>query len=110
MDNVFWIWSYLNLEKKEYSPLWGREHKQCFVEILKNKWIFNNIIWWMGDTSGDYWISYLLKENTDFFFVNPEKKVFDKYDEFKKDKINYHFIIERKDLIIEIKKEDIKYV
>jgi hypothetical protein len=52
----------------------------------------------------------MLNDDTDFFFVNPERKVFDKFSEFKKDSINYHFIIERKDLIIEIKKEDIKYI
>jgi hypothetical protein len=51
-----------------------------------------------------------LDNDSDFYFVNPEKKVIDKFDEFKKDSINYHLIIERKDLIVEIKKDDIKHI
>ena len=110
VSNIFWIGSFLSLETKEYVPLWWKDHKNDFIKWLLSEKIIENVIWWMGDTASDFWISYMLDENMDFYFVNPERKVFDKFDEFKKDKINYHFVIERKDLIIEIKKEDIKYI
>ncbi len=110
IKQIFWVWSFLSINTQEYMPLWGKDHKSWFIKRLIDNWIFTNIVWWMWDTASDFWISYMLNENTDFYFVNPEKKVFDKFDEFKKDNINYHFVIERKDLIIEVKKEDIKYI
>jgi len=110
MDKIFWIGSFLSINTQEYMPLWWRDHKSGFIKGLIDNGIFTNIIWWMGDTASDFWISYMLNDYSDFYFVNPEKKVFDKFDEFRKNNINYHFIIERKDLIVEIKKEDIKYV
>jgi hypothetical protein len=39
--------------------------------------------------------------------VNPDKKVITSYDENIIPDINYHLIFERKDLIYEMKKEDI---
>lgn len=110
IKQVFWIWSHLSFSSQEYIPLWGKEHKNSFIELLTKEKIIKNIIWWMGDTASDFWISYSLDNDSDFYFVNPEKKVIDKFDEFKKDSINYHLIIERKDLIVEIKKDDIKHI
>lgn len=109
-NSIFWFWSNLFLDFKEYTPLWWREHKNTFINILKDKDIILNIIWWMWDTSSDFWISYSLDKNKDFYFVNPEKKVLEKFDEFFKKDINYHMIIERKDLIIEINKKDITFL
>jgi len=42
--------------------------------------------------------------------VNPEKRVIEKFDEFFKEDVNYHMIIERKDLIMEIQEKDIKFI
>lgn len=109
-NRVFWFWSHLSLDKEEYVTLWWRKHKDSFIKLLKEKNIIKKIIWWMGDTASDFWISYAFSKNMDFYFVNPEKKVIDKFLEFEKKWVNYHIIIERKDLIIEIKKEDIKFI
>ena len=109
-NKIFWFWSHLLLDTDEYSPLWGREYKKWFIDILVEKWVLKNIEWWMWDTVSDFWISYSLWKWDDFYFVNPEKKVIDKFDEFKKNNVNYHLIIERKDLIIKIQKEDIKFI
>jgi len=109
-NQIYWIWSHLSIDKNEYMPLWGKDHKKTFIDLLTKSWKITNIIWWMGDTASDFWISYTLSENSDFYFVNPEKKVIDNYSELIKEGINYHLIIERKDLIVEIKKEDIKFI
>jgi hypothetical protein len=61
----------------------------------------------MGDTSSDFWISYKLDPWSDFYFVNPDKRVITWYDDKIQSDINYHLIFERKDLIYEMKKEDI---
>jgi len=109
-QNVYWFWSFLYIDKLEYVPLWWKDNKNDFINLLKNKWIIINSVWWMWDTCSDFWISYSLNKNKDFYFVNPEKKVIDQFDELFIKGINYHMIIERKNLIIEIKKEDIKFI
>ena len=109
-QNVYWFWSFLYIDKLEYVPLWWKDNKNDFINLLKNKWIIINSVWWMWDTTSDFWISYSLNKNKDFYFVNPEKKVIEKFDEFIKKGINYNLIIERKDLIINIKKEDINFI
>ena len=109
-NNIFWFWSYVSLSSDEFVPLWWVNHKESFINILKDKKIIDNVIWGMWDTSSDYWISFTCDDNTDFFFVNPEKKVLDSFDRLNKKEINYHLIIERKDLIFEFKKEDIKII
>lgn len=107
-DKIFWFWSHSNFFEKKFLPLWWRENKNNFIKILREKWIIEKTIWWMWDTSSDFWISYSLDEWNSFYFVNPEKKVVEKFDEFKIENIDYNLIIERKDLIFEIKKENIK--
>ena len=108
-NNIFWFWSNLSIEKSKYSPLWWRDHKKSFIDLLIKNNIIDKVIWGMWDTTSDFWISYSCIWK-DFYFVNPEKKVFDNFDNFKETGVNYHFIIERKDLIIEIQKKDIKYI
>lgn len=109
-NNVFWFWSNVFLENDGYTPLWWRDHKKDFINLLRDKKIINKTIWWMGDTSSDFGISYSLDSWNKFYFVNPEKKVIDNIENFKIDKIDYQLIIERKDLIFTIKKEDINLV
>jgi len=106
-NNVFWFWSNVFLDNDEFTPLWWRSHKKEFISILKKTWVINKTIWWMGDTSSDFWISYWLDNWNKFYFVNPERKVIDNFDIFKDKRIEYDLIIERKDLIFSIKKEDI---
>lgn len=110
IDQIYWMWSHLSINKNEYMPLWGKNHKKAFIDLLLKSWKIKSITWWMGDTASDFWISYSLNKKTDFYFVNPEKKVIDNYFDLIKEGINYHLIIERKDLIIKIKKEDIKFI
>ena len=64
----------------------------------------------MWDTASDFGISYALDLWNKFYFVNPEKKVVDNIEKFKIENIDYELIIERKDLIFKIKKEDINLV
>ena len=90
--------------------MWWSQNKTDFINILKNKKIITKTIWGMWDTSWDFGISASLDKWNDFFFVNPEKKVLERFDELKTDWINYKMIIERKDLICEINKENIKFL
>ena len=109
-NNVFWFWSNVFLNTLEYTPLWWRDHKKEFINLLKQKNIINKTLWWMGDTSSDFWISYSLDKWNEFYFVNPEKKVIDNFDNFSIDWINYHLIFERKDSIFEVDKNNIKFI
>jgi len=109
-NNIYWFWSRVFLNENSYTPLWWRDHKKWFINLLRERKIINKTIWWMGDTNSDFWISYALDKWNNFYFVNPEKKVIDNYDNFKIDSINYSLIIERKDLIFEIEKKDIKFI
>lgn len=109
-NNVFWFWSNVFMDCNDYTPLWWRDHKKTFINILREKKIINQTIWWMWDTSSDFWISYALDNGNKFYFVNPEKKVVDNFENFKIDSIDYMLLIERKDLIFSIKKEDINFI
>lgn len=109
-NNIFWFWSYISFNSNELTPLWWKDHKHWFISILKDKKIIDKVIWWMWDTSSDYWISQSCDDFSHFYFVNPEKKVIDNFDNFKKEGIQYHLMIERKDLIFEFNKEDIKFI
>jgi hypothetical protein len=64
----------------------------------------------MGDTASDFWISFHLDKNKNFYFVNPDKKVIKVYDDQVIEWVNYHLMFERKDLIFEMKKQDITIV
>lgn len=109
-NNVFWFWSNVFLELDWYTPLWWRDHKKDFINILRERKIINKTIWGMWDTASDFGISYALDLWNKFYFVNPEKKVVDNIEKFKIENIDYELIIERKDLIFKIKKEDINLV
>lgn len=98
-------------EKWEYfAPLWWASNKTNFINILKNKKIITKTIWWMWDTWSDFGISAALDKWNKFFFINPERKVIEKFDELKSEKIDYKIIIERKDLICEIEKDSFKFL
>lgn len=109
-NNIFWFWSNVCEENKYICPLWSRDSKTKFINSLKEKNIIKNSIWWMWDTWSDFGISDALDKWNDFFFINPEKKVIEKFDELKSEWINYKIIIERKDLVCEINKENIKFI
>lgn len=109
-NNIYGFASNVFLNSNDYTPLWWREHKKNFINILFEKWIIDKTLWWMGDTSSDFWISYCLDKTNNFYFVNPEKKVIDNLEKLKSANINYSLIIERKDLIFEINKKDIKFI
>lgn len=105
---LFWISTYANLEEKYVYNLWTRDWKRSFLSSLKSQWIIENITGWMWDTSSDFWISDHLEENTDFYFMNPVYSVLKDFDKLAKSWVNFHFITERKDLIFEFKKENLK--
>lgn len=109
-NNIFWFWSNVFMDCNEYTPLWWREHKRDFINLLVEKNVIDKTIWWMGDTASDFGISYALIKWNDFYFVNPERKVINNFENFKTTDINYHLIIERKDLIFTIKKDDINFI
>lgn len=106
-NNIYGFWTKINIDNFTLTPLWWPHHKSKFIDILKEKNILTSAIGWMGDTSSDFWISYKLDPWSDFYFVNPDKRVITWYDDKIQSDINYHLIFERKDLIYEMKKEDI---
>lgn len=108
--NIYWCGSYINIDSKIVTPMWGKEHKMTFIEAMKTQGIYKSIIWGMWDTRSDFWISYHLNENWIFYFVNPERKVIEEFDFHKKENINYKIIIERKDLLCTIEKENINII
>lgn len=107
---VFWFWT--NIEKNENfcCPLWWKENKKLFIDSLKEKWIITKTIWWMWDTWSDFWISECLDNWNDFFFMNPEKKVIEKFEDLKTENINYKFIFERKDFAFEMDRKNINFI
>jgi len=109
-NNVFGFWSNVFLDSNDYTPLWWRDHKRDFIKLLHDKKIINKTIWGMWDTASDFGISYALDKTNDFYFVNPERKVIDNFELFKTQNINYHLIIERKDLIFEIDKKNMNFI
>lgn len=107
-ENIYGFSSYENLEKNYVYNLWNMWAKDNFIKQLKKAWFLGEIIWWMWDTSSDFGIANNLKENTPFYFINPAKSVLTDFHKLAKSWVNYHFLAERKDLIFEFKKEDIK--
>lgn len=108
VKNIYWISSYVNFNKKFVYNMWNKDWKYRFISEMKKKWIFKKIIWWMWDTTSDYWISNHLDNNINFYFINPANTVLTDYEKLYKKWVNYKFIFERKDLIFEYKKENIK--
>jgi hypothetical protein len=87
--------------------LWSYEQKRNFIKELKQ--IKNiKVIWWMGDTVADFGIADNIEEWWEFWFVNPDYKVFQTFKEYKKFNIKYHFINERKGFWFEYPIESIK--
>lgn len=109
-NNVFWFWSNVFLESTDYTPLWWRDHKKDFINLLIEKKVIDKTIWGMWDTASDFGISYALEKWNDFYFVNPERKVINNFTNFKTENINYHLIIERKDLIFEIDRDNMNFI
>ena len=105
---IFGFSSYENLEKQYVYNLWNHESKYNFIEILKNTWKIKKILWWMWDTTSDFGIANHLEGNSDFYFMNPAYSVIDKLEKLWKKWVNHHLISERKDIIYEFKKENIK--
>lgn len=109
-NNIFGFWSHIDVKNYHFHALWGKENKKEFISSLYEKNIIHSTIGWMGDTSSDFWISYCLSPGNDFYFVNPERKVIEKYDELVHEWVSYHIIIERKDLICELEKKSIHII
>lgn len=107
IKNIYGISSFSDISSKVSYGLYWKDHKDNFIKILKKRWIVNKVIWWMGDTIADFWISYNLEDWGDFFFVNPEYSVLEKFDKFSINSVNYHFIMERKNLIFEFDRKNI---
>ena len=64
----------------------------------------------MWDSPRDFWISYNLEDYSEFYFVNPEERVITNFSALAKKEIKYTLIFERKDLIFEIKPENINII
>lgn len=64
----------------------------------------------MGDTKSDFGISVHVESGQHFYFVNPEQSVIEKRQVFEKKDVQYHYIIERKNLIFEMNPEDIEVI
>lgn len=105
-NSIYWIWTYINIEKKYRILMFWKEHKYELIKYLKENKIIKNIYWGMWDSSSDYWIALHMEDKKNFYFVNPDKWVFES--EFVSDE--YNFIFERKNLIFSIKKDDIKII
>ena len=108
IEQIHWISSFVNLEKKYIYNMWNMEGKFEFIHELKKQDFLQEIIGWMWDTLSDYWISNHLPDNSNFYFMNPAYTAITEYNKLAKPEINFHFIIERKDLIFEYDIDDIK--
>lgn len=108
INQIHWISSYVDLEKKYVYNMWSKTGKYNFISELKKKNFLEKIIWWMWDTSSDYWISNNLEKNIPFYFINPAYTAVTEFDKLAKKDVNYHFITERKDLIFEYEINKIK--
>ncbi len=101
IKNIYGFSSYANPKEKVVYNLWNMQWKKDFIQNLKEKNKFIKLVWWMWDTSADYWIANHLDNNSPFYFINPAYWVFKEYDKIANKNIKYHFITERKDLIFE---------
>lgn len=109
-NNIFWISSNFDKNMKFFTPLWWRKHKETFINILREKNVITKTIWWMWDTWWDFGISDALDKQNEFFFVNPERKVLERFEELKTKNIDFKMIIERKDFIGEIDRKSVKFL
>ena len=108
--NIFWLSTNITWNGNFCAPMWWRDNKIKLINLLKDKKIITKTIWWMWDTWADFWISASLDKWNNFYFINPEKKVIQKFDELKVDWIKYKMIFERKDLVCEFDRESVKFV
>lgn len=106
-DKIHAFWTYIWLKSKTCIWLFWLDYKDKFIKRLKETDKINFIIWWMWDTKSDYWISFNLDKNREFYFVNPEQSVIEKFNSLANKNINYKFIFERKDMILDMKLDDI---
>lgn len=107
---IFGLGSFVDTRKNYSIPLFGASHKYNFIHLLRKQWVIQATIGGMWDTSSDYGIAQWLDMGNEFYFMNPEESVFKKYDTLHKPEIKYHFLMERKDLIIELDRENIDMV
>lgn len=109
-NKIHAFWTYMWLKDMTCIWLFWLNYKDKFIKRLNETWIINKVIWWMWDTKSDYWISINLDDNSNFYFVNPEQWVIENFENLSKKSINYKFIFERKDMIIDMKLEDINII
>lgn len=105
---IFGFSSYADLQHQYVYNLWNHDSKFNFIDKLKKTWKIQKILWWMWDTTSDFGIANHLETNNDFYFINPAYSVLENLEKIWKKDINFHLISERKDIIYEFKKEDIK--
>jgi len=108
INQIHWISSYADFENKDVYNMWNMEWKFHFITELKKQDFLTGIIWWMWDTSSDYWIANHLPDSTDFYFMNPAYTAISEFEKLANKKVNFHFITERKDIIFEYDIESIK--
>lgn len=108
INQIHWISSFVDFEHKQIHNMWNMEWKYEFISELIRKNFIEEIIWWMWDTSSDYWISNHLSKWKDFYFINPAYNTITEFDKLAKKDVNYHFITERKDTIFEYNIKNIK--
>ncbi len=101
-QNIFAIWTYVWIRNSHFVPMFWRVSKDNILKLLKEQKIINHIIWWMWDTSSDYWIANNVDIWWNFYFVNPEESVLNNFESLKREWINYEFIFERKNLIFKM--------
>ena len=104
---VHWISSYPNFEEKYTYNLWNMQWKYEFITELKKQNFMEKITWWMWDTASDFGISNHLYDNNPFYFINPAYWVVNWFEELANKNIDFHFIVERKDIIFEYKLDSI---
>ena len=109
-EKIYGISTYADFEDQNVFDSWSAFWKNKLINDLKDTWVIKKVIWWMWDTTSDFWISDNLEKCSDFYFINPAKSVVTKFDELKKPWVNFHFITEKKDLIFEFEIEKIKLV
>lgn len=107
VKNIYGFCSYVNLWQREVYNLWQNHNKYEFIKFVKSKWKITKLIWWMWDTTADFWIALHVDEGYDFYFINPEHSVIDEFLSNKDKYKNIHFINERKNLIFEYNPENI---
>jgi len=108
IEQIHWISSHPDFEKKHVYNMWNMDWKFEFITELKKQKFLTEIIGWMWDTSSDYWIANHLPDSTDFYFINPAYTAISEFKKLANKKINFHFITERKDIIFEYDIESIK--